>query len=765
MRPYLAVIVDSFREALASRVLWIVLALITLTIIALAPVGWQRTRTTKLQMDDIHGWPKFVASLSQTAPANDSTDDLSHSSSVTRVWQEFPEDLRKKVLEFDDLKGFERLRLQGDVIDSLNKQIDDKKVYVASESDDLALDPEGRELARRWDTLSENESQRLNRLALEALFPDQIVRRRAESINITYFHWTAIGPMPITNSRLESIIQLVLLGFMNFFVGTIGVLVAILITSPIVPNMFEPGSINLLLSKPISRSLLFLSKFIGACSYVLICASYVILGFYLLAGLRLGVWSHKLLLCIPIFMFLFAVNYSVSALSGLVWRNAIVAIVITLLFVGGCFGVGFVREIMYQLAIQPKEATDVVVSGDELGIHTRGGQYKLWDAENNDMAVAFASGSSGPLMGPPSMRNSLLGPVWHPSLKVYVAITQSWSKPQVLVASADDDWQRHDTGSAPNGILMLDHDSNGNIIALASDGIFQLRSDFQPTPTEDGPSIFGWKLPSIGRPEPFEPIDGPRFTLDSQSAIGHCPNTDTFVAWHKGKVSVLRRTAAGQYELVVDQEGEERESRAAVAVGKQHFVVATTDGMIDVYDLNSLASVASYQLGEGIVPKRAVASKSGRWLSVVSHNGSMWLLDTETMSRRDSLLPHQGRIRAANFVDDDTIVLAANMDDVISVQLSDGKILGYKTPVRTPAEKIFLYAVNPIYKIFPKPGQLKETAGSLLGQDQDLAEIQENMDLSRVQLPQRKWEPVIHSAVFLALMLIVSIVYVARQDF
>ena len=39
MRAYLAVIKDSFREALASRVLWILLVLITLLLLSLAPLG------------------------------------------------------------------------------------------------------------------------------------------------------------------------------------------------------------------------------------------------------------------------------------------------------------------------------------------------------------------------------------------------------------------------------------------------------------------------------------------------------------------------------------------------------------------------------------------------------------------------------------------------------------------------------------------------------------------------------------------------------
>ena len=42
MRPYLAIIKDSFREVLASRVLWILLALITLTLLVIAPLTYSQ---------------------------------------------------------------------------------------------------------------------------------------------------------------------------------------------------------------------------------------------------------------------------------------------------------------------------------------------------------------------------------------------------------------------------------------------------------------------------------------------------------------------------------------------------------------------------------------------------------------------------------------------------------------------------------------------------------------------------------------------------
>ena len=46
MKPYLAIIRDSFHAALASRVLWIAFVAIWLVLAALAPFGYQEDLTT-----------------------------------------------------------------------------------------------------------------------------------------------------------------------------------------------------------------------------------------------------------------------------------------------------------------------------------------------------------------------------------------------------------------------------------------------------------------------------------------------------------------------------------------------------------------------------------------------------------------------------------------------------------------------------------------------------------------------------------------------
>ena len=60
MRAYWAVIQDSFREALASRVLWVLLVLITLLLALLAPVGYRQQVTRGLSEGSVRNLPQFI---------------------------------------------------------------------------------------------------------------------------------------------------------------------------------------------------------------------------------------------------------------------------------------------------------------------------------------------------------------------------------------------------------------------------------------------------------------------------------------------------------------------------------------------------------------------------------------------------------------------------------------------------------------------------------------------------------------------------------
>src|SRR5262249_35498647 len=157
--------------------------------------------------------------------------------------------------------------------------------------------------------LPEDQRARFNRLALEAAFPGEIAPIPPKQIQLAYFRWELGLPLPIAAEQLFPAINQLLVVALGIVLGVAGVFVAVLVTASMIPQTFEAGSVDLLLSKPINRSLLFLAKFLGGCVFIAINAAYLIGGLWLIVGLRFGLWNERLLLAIPLYLFLFSIYY------------------------------------------------------------------------------------------------------------------------------------------------------------------------------------------------------------------------------------------------------------------------------------------------------------------------------------------------------------------------------------------------------------------------------------------------------------------------
>src|SRR5688572_12590838 len=182
MRPYLAIIKDSFREALASRVLWILLSLITLKLLLLAPLGIRLNLTTDFTWGDIVEAPRLVASLQRASL-------IPGPSPGKRIWSLIDEPAREKVLklrqveEGDNREFFQGMNALRDALADVMKRRD---MYDAEAWEGVSPAKECREyLERPRDSLSKDELARMNRLLVEAAFPAHFRSRSPHSISFT----------------------------------------------------------------------------------------------------------------------------------------------------------------------------------------------------------------------------------------------------------------------------------------------------------------------------------------------------------------------------------------------------------------------------------------------------------------------------------------------------------------------------------------------------------------------------------------------------
>lgn len=121
----------------------------------------------------------------------------------------------------------------------------------------------------------------------------------------------------------------------NILINNIGgwviILIAVIVTAFFIPNMLQKGSIDLLLVKPITRVTLLMFKYLGGLAFVLINALVAIMGVWLVIGLRTGIWTWSFPLSALIITFFFAILYSVSTLFGVLTRSSVLAIFMTCL--------------------------------------------------------------------------------------------------------------------------------------------------------------------------------------------------------------------------------------------------------------------------------------------------------------------------------------------------------------------------------------------------------------------------------------------------
>jgi len=135
---------------------------------------------------------------------------------------------------------------------------------------------------------------------------------------------------PFSGLGQARIVGLVVHVILNLVFGWIGMMLVIIATAGSFPAFIQPGAVDVLLAKPISRSRLFLYKYLSGLVFVFVQASYFVLLSFLVMWLRWGVWAPGYLLAAPLLVLLFSYLYCVSVLVALRTRSSVAAALVTI---------------------------------------------------------------------------------------------------------------------------------------------------------------------------------------------------------------------------------------------------------------------------------------------------------------------------------------------------------------------------------------------------------------------------------------------------
>jgi hypothetical protein len=137
-------------------------------------------------------------------------------------------------------------------------------------------------------------------------------------------------PLPFSTAEFYKIT------FSNLGVGLwltfIGMILAVVSTAGIFPDLIAGGSVDLYLSKPIGRLRLFLTKYAAGLLFVALQVTLFCGASFVLIGIRAGLWEPRLFLGIPLVICFFSYLFCFCVLMGVLTRSTLAAVLLTMLY-------------------------------------------------------------------------------------------------------------------------------------------------------------------------------------------------------------------------------------------------------------------------------------------------------------------------------------------------------------------------------------------------------------------------------------------------
>lgn len=842
MRPYLAIIKDSFRAALASKVLYVMLVLITFLLLVIAPLHYQETLDWKINRErnvtspvllferlvDRHDdegeevvsriWDRLSAPLQKDldsfvtdyraiesgndsdAPEDDAEPDAEPEAATdAETDADDPDDEadggndRRQRRNRDEM-FFREMRLAETLVAELNEMIQTDDFFDKAVWEGRALENEAQELLDEGaDGLSEEHNRRLNRLLIGQAVSPTIQSGSATSLDFYYFtkrlEWISTNQ---THSQFKNVFSSQISYIFDKFVMPIGLIIAILVTANVIPETFEPGSLNLLLSKPIFRWALLLAKFAGGCAFVALCAVYLFFGLWLWMGLGLGIWDRAILFSIPIYILVFAIYYSVSTFIGVWFRSAIVSVIMTALFWAVCFGVGSLyawtntymhnSQLVHPVAFEDK-AVAVDFAHQFVGWNQEEGKWKNQmphsDNPEEQVAAGFLKFFGKLDQAPEPTLPPTIGPILNPSTQQILLGTISFGDPSSVgragftIVDAKSMVARK-VGSLPSGAVDLVLDDQGPIV-IDSSGRFS-RIDLEKAkakPTDEKPkevaapqrpdrrngrrgrqtnSISDW-FTKIG-PDKQKNVRGRGYACSS-------PSRNEIIIFQQLTVFVYQRGDEGKYELNRQVELDidlPKSMSGQIECGGDTIMVTLGNGQVITLDADSLEEKKSYQPETRSAYSDVAASDDGRWFTITFRNGSMWMLDTQNDERMfRPRVTGQGGISGVTF-EGQSVWVCDRTDRMTKYDTESLSREQQYTPpggmMQAPFKFSYRYLIEPFYKVCPKPGEFYKLVTHLSSSAD--AKSNEQIDL-RLKVEDRSpWSPLWSGLGFMCLMLFLS---------
>ena len=173
-------------------------------------------------------------------------------------------------------------------------------------------------------------------------------------LSLLFGLWEMEDPFFIAGSPWAKTLYL---GIYSNFVVTIwlawaATILALVSTSSVFPDFMSAGSIEMVLSKPISRVRVFLIKFLGSLLFVFVQVLIFCTGIFICVGVRIDEWIWPIFAAVPLVTIFFSYLYAFNVLMGLLTRSSLAALLFTALFWFALFAVQSGEGVLSQVAAE-----------------------------------------------------------------------------------------------------------------------------------------------------------------------------------------------------------------------------------------------------------------------------------------------------------------------------------------------------------------------------------------------------------------------------
>lgn len=140
-------------------------------------------------------------------------------------------------------------------------------------------------------------------------------------------------PLPMLNTQVMPAPQFYKYMFANFAIGLwltwAAMILALVSTAGIFPDLMSGGAIELFASKPISRLRLFFTRYLTGLLFVTLQVVVFCAASFIVIGIRGGTWEWGVFLAVPLVVMVFSYLFGLCVLVGVLTRSTIAALLIT----------------------------------------------------------------------------------------------------------------------------------------------------------------------------------------------------------------------------------------------------------------------------------------------------------------------------------------------------------------------------------------------------------------------------------------------------